>query len=157
MRVRALFVQLRRKRCSADFIVFRPTCTRKWKIKLTWHIFFFLSLSMAKRKNRIQKSAFFLKKANKTNSVLFPFSEESTKRIQNDGFLFPFFTQKQNRKLDCLHPPGSLSPRLFLHANGAWERGYPPGVSNCTWLVTFDRPMYAYWLPSHLMGEKGVW
>ena len=143
--VRALFGQLinqfSRKWILADFIILWPT--RKWKFKLTWR-----QKEKQNSKTRVP-FAFFLKKTKKTNSVwfirfsffwrnkkvilyhafLFCLSEENTKGIENNGFLFPFFffPQKQNRKLDLPAPQGSLVPMLSLHTNGAWEWGYPNG------------------------------
>ena len=78
------------------------------------------------------------------DGFLFPFSEDSIKGIQNSEFRFPFLRQKQNRKLNL--PAGSLVPRLSPHTNGAWKRGYPPGVSSRTWLVTFDLKIFIHWL-----------
>ena len=103
--VRALFVQLKnqfsRKRISADFIVLWPT--RKWKIKFTWHISFFLSVAKRKTEFRNARSfclfsknnfrlpfSFSWRKQRRNYAFLFPFSEESIKRIQKDGFLFLF-------------------------------------------------------------------
>ena len=79
------------------------------------------------------------------HAILIPFSLSRRKHKKEFGMMNSFFLVLHKNKTGnwiCLHPQGSLVPMLFLHTNGVWEWGYPPGVSNCTWLVTFDLPVY---------------
>ena len=57
---------------------------------------------------------------------------------------FLFSVKNTTENWICLHCPGSLVSKLSPHANAAWEWGYPPGVSSCTWLVIFDLKIFPW-------------